>query len=90
MNLASVAAEYIRNHRADCTDAEIRQALKEQGFSDTILADAFHVAGERPKSSAPNKRDRPFMRVLVWVLWAASACLLIGAVALLINNLASR
>jgi hypothetical protein len=87
MNFASVAAEYIRNHRDDCTDAEIRKALKEQGFSDEILADAFHEAGERPKKAAPVKKDKPGLRFLVWVLWAISALLLVGALALFARNL---
>ncbi|MDE2141904.1 MAG: hypothetical protein KGJ84_05785 [Elusimicrobia bacterium] len=89
MDISSVAAEYIRTHRGDCSDAEIRTALKQQGFSDEILADAFHEAGERPRNAPAPKKNRRGLSVLVWALWALSACMAIGAVALLANNLAS-
>ena len=84
MDLAPIAAEYIRTHRADCTDAEIRKALKEQGFSDGVLDDAFEAAGARPPSPAPK---RPFLRALVWGMYALAACLLVGAALLLVYNL---
>jgi hypothetical protein len=85
VDLSPIAAEYIRTHRADCTDAEIRKALKEQGFSDAMLADAFHAAGERPANSAP--RNAPLLRALVWAMYGISALLTVGAVALLLRNL---
>jgi hypothetical protein len=86
MDLAPIAAEYIRTHRADCSDAEIRKALKEQGFSDEILADAFHAAGDRPASAAAPAQKRPALRLLVWALSACSLLLFAGAVLLLIRN----
>jgi hypothetical protein len=85
VDLSPVAAEYIRTHRADCSDAEIRKALKDQGFSDEALADAFHAAGDRPP--APRRNGAPFLRGLVWTMAAASALLFLAAALLLIRNL---
>jgi hypothetical protein len=88
MNFELVAAEYVRTHRADCTDAEIRKALKEQGFSDKVLADAFDLAGERP--DPPPARSAPLLRAVVWLLWTTSAFLFIGAAVLFFHNLMAR
>ena len=85
MDLAPVAAEYIKTHRADCTDAEIRKALKDQGFSEEVLDDAFHAAGVRPAGSAP--KNAPFLRGMVWLLSVVSLLLFIGAALLLVRNL---
>lgn len=87
MDLAPVAAEYIRTHRADCSDAEIRKALKEQGFSDEILDDAFHAASLEPGPPAPRPRNAPVLRALVWAMGAASVLLFLGAIVLFLHNL---
>jgi hypothetical protein len=84
MSLSPVAAEYIRTHRADCSDAEIRRALKEQGFSDAILDEAFSAAGA-PPTPAPVPRSR---RALLWTLIAVSALCFLASGALFIRNFA--
>ncbi|MFI5346990.1 MAG: hypothetical protein ACHQ51_11510 [Elusimicrobiota bacterium] len=86
MDLSPIAAEYIRNHRADCSDAEIRKALKQQGFSDAVLNDAFHEAGDRPASAATPAQKNPSLRILVWALWAISVLLFVGAIALAVHK----
>lgn len=88
MDLTPVAADYIREHRADCSDEEIREALKGQGFSDEILDDAFHAVSLEPRP-APRGKDRPFLRALVWVMGAASVLLFLGAMLLFLHNLTS-
>ncbi len=82
MSLTPVAAGYIRKNRADCSDAEIRRALKEQGFSDEALDEAFAAAGER--SGAP--RPQRGRRALVWVLAAFSALCFLASIALFVRN----
>lgn len=86
MNLAPVAAEYIRTHRADCSDAEIRKALKEQGFSDEVLDDAFHAAGLQPGPAAPPVKNARFLRAMVWLMAALSALFFIGSIALFLHK----
>ena len=86
MNLIPVAVEYIEIHRADSSDAEIARALKEQGFSDEMLAAAFRAAGERRAGSAPAVRLPAARRALVAVLFAVSALLFIGSAVLFVRN----
>jgi hypothetical protein len=81
MDLSAVAADYVRAHRGDCTDEQIRKALKDQGFSDGVLDDAFHAAG--PREAEPN----PGLMLLVRLMYGASALLLLGALALFAYNL---
>jgi hypothetical protein len=80
---SSVAAEYIRTHRADCSDKEIRRALKEQGFTDALLDEAFDDAGPR-KAAPPAPRGK---RALLWALIAVSALCFVAAGALFVRNL---
>jgi len=86
MNLAPVAADYIRTHRADCSDAEIRKALKEQGFSDEVLDDAFHAVGLEPEPAAPPVKNARFLRALVWLMAALSVLFFLGAIALFLHK----
>jgi hypothetical protein len=72
MNLAPVAADYIRTHRADCSDAEIRRALKVQGFSDQTLDAAFIDAGPRSLTH-PAPEVPAGKRAIVRLLYAVSA-----------------
>jgi hypothetical protein len=81
----SVAVEYIETHRKDSSDVEIARALREQGFSDAMLAAAFRAAGDRP-ASAPRPKPPLAKRALVAVLWAVSALLFIGSALLFVRN----
>ncbi|MFI5351024.1 MAG: hypothetical protein ACHQ2Z_15885 [Elusimicrobiota bacterium] len=95
MPLVKVAVEYIRIHRGDSSDAEIARALKEQGFSDGTLTEAFRAAGERPARVAPERKPsgaepepRPSSgkRALVVFLASFSAASLIASALLFARN----
>jgi hypothetical protein len=62
MPLVSVAVEYIDIHRRDSSDVEIARALRDQGFSDQLILDAFKAAGNRPHGSAPERTVPPARR----------------------------
>ena len=81
-----VAVEYIETHRKDSSDLEIARALKDQGFSDEMLAAAFRAAGDRPAGSAPHAKPPLAKRALVFVLAAVSALLFIGSALLFVRN----
>ena len=86
MNLSPVAADYIRTHRAECSDGEIRRALKAQGFSDRILDDAFDDAG--PRVSAAAAASIPAgKRALVRLLFTVSALCFLASGVLFVRNL---
>ena len=85
MNLSPVAAEYIRTHRTDCSDAEIRVALKAQGFSDMVLDVAFAEAGPRAESTPLAGAMRKL--ALARLLYAISALCLVAAAVMFVRNL---
>ena len=86
MPLITVAVEYIEIHRKDSSDVEIARALKEQGFSDEMLAQAFRAAGERPEGSAPPARLPLARRALVAILVFISGLALIASAVLFVRN----
>jgi hypothetical protein len=86
MAFIPVAVEYIEIHRKDSSDAEIARALKEQGFSDEILAAAFREAGERPAGSARTAKLSPARRAVVLLLGAVSVLLFIASAFLFVRN----
>jgi anti-sigma factor RsiW len=86
MALIPVAVEYIEIHREDSSDKEIAKALKDQGFSDEVLAAAFRAAGERPAGSAPPARLSPARRAVVVALAAVSVLLFIASALLFVRN----
>jgi hypothetical protein len=86
MALIPVAVEYIEIHRKSSSDAEIARALKEQGFSDELLAAAFRAAGERPAGSASPAKLSPARRAAVLMLGAVSALLFIASALLFVRN----
>ena len=86
MALVKVAVEYIRIHRGDSSDAEIARALREQGFSDGTLTEAFRAAGERPARVAPEPKPSGGRRALVVFLASFSAASLIASALLFARN----
>lgn len=86
MSLIPVAVEYIEIHRKDSSDAEIARALRDQGFSDQLLVEAFRAAGERPPGSAPPAKVPFARRALAAVLFGVSALALIASAVLFARN----
>jgi hypothetical protein len=86
MAVVSVALEYIELHRKDSSDADIARALREQGFSDDTLAEAFRAAGNRPPGSFTPAKLPPGKRALVGVLFAAAALAFIASAILFVRN----
>ncbi|HEX4047970.1 MAG TPA: hypothetical protein VH309_09060 [Elusimicrobiota bacterium] len=86
MAFVSVAVEYIERHRPDASDREIALALREQGFSDETLTEAFRAAGDRPEGSAGPAKPSPARRALVGALFAFSALSFIASGLLFVRN----
>ena len=86
MPLVSVAVEYIEIHRKGSSDVEIARALKDQGFSDETLTQAFRAAGERPEGSAPPAGLPLGRRMTVGLLVAVSAAAFIASALLFVRN----
>lgn len=86
MSVIPVAVEYIELHRGDSTDEDIARALREQGFSDETLTEAFRAAGARPPGSFEPARLPPGKRALVAVLVALAALSFIASAVLFVRN----
>jgi len=65
---------------------EIARALREQGFSDRLILDAFRAAGSRPPGSAPEPKVPPARRAIAAVLFGICALCLIASAVLFVRN----
>jgi hypothetical protein len=86
MALISVAVEYVELHRKDSSDVEIARALREQGFSDELILEAFEKAGHRPPGSAPEPKASPARRAIAMVLYGICAASLAASAVLFVRN----
>ncbi|MFI5361502.1 MAG: hypothetical protein ACHQ49_05990 [Elusimicrobiota bacterium] len=86
MALIPVAVAYIDAHRADSSDAEIARALKDQGFSEQVVAAAFKEAGERRVRPVEGAKLPFARRALVVVLTVACVALFIASGLLFVRN----
>jgi hypothetical protein len=84
--LISVAVEYVEIHRRDSSDVEIARALRDQGFSDELILEAFKKAGSRPPGSAPERKVSPAKRAIVMALYGACAAALVASAVLFVRN----
>lgn len=86
MALISVAVEYVELHRKDSSDVEIARAMREQGFSDELILEAFKKAGSRPPGSAPEPAVSPARRAISMALYGVCAASLIASAVLFVRN----
>lgn len=84
--MVAVAVEYIEIHRKDSSDVEIACALKEQGFSDELLTQAFREAGPPPPGSFEPAKVPLGRQLIVGLLFAISALALVASAVLFVRN----